>query len=118
MKTKLKKMKPAIKRLWVKALRSGKYKQTSGKLHEATPLDRGSFCCLGVLCDLAIKRGVIKRFHGDKELTPETVQRWAGIDPDPIISIDLYGDVTEATTANDTLEWSFKKIARAIEKNL
>ena len=34
-------------RLWVKALRSGKYKQGTGVLREG---DR--FCCLGVLCDL------------------------------------------------------------------
>jgi len=30
---------------WIKALRSGKYKQTSGSLH-----DVNGYCCLGVAC--------------------------------------------------------------------
>ena len=38
--------KQRIKR-FVKALRSGKYKQTTGKLQNAN-----SYCCLGVACDL------------------------------------------------------------------
>lgn len=34
---------------WVSALRSGKYKQGKGVLHDA---DSSSFCCLGVLCEV------------------------------------------------------------------
>lgn len=34
-------------RLWIKALRSGEYEQTTGQLRD----DKG-FCCLGVACDL------------------------------------------------------------------
>ena len=42
-------MNKEIKAEWVKALRSGEYKQGGGALH------RGDhFCCLGVLCDIAI----------------------------------------------------------------
>ncbi len=37
---------PAIKKRWVKALRSGEYKQARGKL-----FDGKKFCCLGVLYD-------------------------------------------------------------------
>jgi hypothetical protein len=33
---------------WVKALRSGEYKQTKNVLKD----ERGRFCCLGVLCDV------------------------------------------------------------------
>lgn len=36
-----------LKSDWVKALRSGKYKQTTGSLHNT---DSNSYCCLGVLC--------------------------------------------------------------------
>ncbi len=36
-----------IKDLWVAALRSGQYAQTTGTLKD----DKG-YCCLGVLCDL------------------------------------------------------------------
>jgi len=55
------KSKPAtIRREWVKALRSGKYKQGKEQLH--TPIDRYNpeekHCCLGVLELLAVKAGV------------------------------------------------------------
>ncbi len=45
------KMKPEVKAEWLKALRSGKYKQTVGSLCrvEAGQL---CYCCLGVLCDV------------------------------------------------------------------
>lgn len=42
------KMDPAVKALWVSALRSGVYVQGYGKLR--TPV--GRHCCLGVLCDI------------------------------------------------------------------
>jgi hypothetical protein len=37
--------KAELKRVWLEALRSGKYKQTKGTLHN---LHDGGFCCLGV----------------------------------------------------------------------
>lgn len=40
--------------LWIEALRSGEYKQYRGALRG---LRGDSFCCLGVLCDLAAKDG-------------------------------------------------------------
>ena len=43
-------LKPAIKERWVAALRSGEYTQGQGSLRI---LD--SYCCLGVLADLAVK---------------------------------------------------------------
>ena len=45
---------PAIKKRWLKALRSGKYKQAQGKLY-----DGKDYCCLGVLYDI--------QYHGDWE---------------------------------------------------
>jgi hypothetical protein len=38
----------ANRKKWVKALRSGKYKQTSGRL-----VRDGKYCCLGVACDVS-----------------------------------------------------------------
>jgi hypothetical protein len=38
------------KKDWIKALRSGEYPQGYGKLHSS----EGKFCCLGVLCDIAL----------------------------------------------------------------
>lgn len=49
-------MDPNIKAQWVAALRSGEYKQGKYVLHN---VDENTFCCLGVLCDLAVKAGVI-----------------------------------------------------------
>lgn len=42
------KLVPEVKQAWVKALRSGKYRQGRGQLRG--PADY--YCCLGVLCDL------------------------------------------------------------------
>ena len=42
-------MDAAIKGRWVKALRSGEYRQCQNKLHDGL-----GFCCLGVLCDIEI----------------------------------------------------------------
>jgi hypothetical protein len=47
-------VKAAIRDQWTKALRSGDYEQGEGVLRRG---DR--FCCLGVLCDLAVKAGII-----------------------------------------------------------
>ena len=45
-------MNPEVKKLWVEALRGGKYVQGKGKLHYISKDGQEKFCCLGVLCDL------------------------------------------------------------------
>src|SRR5688572_17403992 len=42
-------MDATIKEKWVKALRSGEFKQGEGKLHDS---DNDTYCCLGVLCKI------------------------------------------------------------------
>jgi len=55
----------AVKR-WVKALRSGEYKQTQGTLRRVPKgSDAARFCCLGVLADLEID-GKWGEPHGSK----------------------------------------------------
>lgn len=72
-------MKPEIKELWLKALRSGEYKQAKNYLRR-----NDQFCCLGVLCDLHAKAGLGfwdndgGYLHEDKVL-PRTIQEWAGL---------------------------------------
>lgn len=44
-------MNPEVKKLWIDALRSGKYKQGKSELR-ASP---DHYCCLGVLCDLYVQ---------------------------------------------------------------
>lgn len=76
-------MKPEIAQEWLKALRSGEYKQTKKNLH-----DTNGYCCLGVLCDLAAKQGIGEwsasdsntfDFLGNGSDLPPAVQRWAGM---------------------------------------
>lgn len=50
--------------LWVKALRSGKCKQAQGIMVRDRDTASESFCCLGVLQDLAKKDGGYLREYG------------------------------------------------------
>jgi hypothetical protein len=98
--------------MWVAALRSGDTKQTRNRLGTM----RGSRCCLGVLCDLAVKEGIILSFRNGEQWLPEKVARWAGINtfaqygPPSIRQRSLVED-------NDKSKCSFAQIADIIELN-
>src|ERR1051325_8479035 len=107
-------MNKKIKKLWINALRSGKYKQTRGKLRYDD-----TYCCLGVLCDLHRKITKNKwkpdncprhyEYFGEKGALPKKVYSWAKItDDNQQALIDL----------NDNLNATFKKIANYIEEKL
>jgi hypothetical protein len=115
------KMKAKIKKLWLKALRSGEYNQAKGVLRTA---DATGYCCLGVLCDLhrkAMKKGkgwdqtVYRQSNGG--VPPECVVAWAGLPAQN-------PDVTSANDDNDHLASlndngaSFADIAAIIEEQL
>lgn len=97
-------MKPEIKEMWVKALRSGEYEQGMHQL-----VADNKYCCLGVLCDIARKCGVVELregtsnmgithlFYGTSEehniphknnveigpkyeVLPKSVMEWSGLD--------------------------------------
>lgn len=57
------KLKANVKRAWLKALRSGDYKQGKEVLRYKRHLQPSDseyrYCCLGILCDLAAKAGVV-----------------------------------------------------------
>lgn len=55
------KMPIELKTKWVKALRSGKYKQGRGRLYDP---DTKSFCCLGVLEHICLN-GNVEKYHQD-----------------------------------------------------
>lgn len=114
-------MNQEIKRRWVEALRSGKYKQGQNCLHDSGD---GSFCCLGVLTDLYIKEHG-KKWHKcrDRPCTqlayegswgglPPSVMRWADVD-----RRDLFIDHFELATWNDRGS-TFSEIADLIEQHL
>lgn len=48
----IRRTKKEVYKRWIKALRSGEYKQSNSRLRSGS-----GFCCLGVLCDLAAKDG-------------------------------------------------------------
>ena len=113
--------KPARIRAWIKALRSGKYKQGVGELH-----NDGRFCCLGVLCDLyrkSTKDGYWTEdgfVYGYESVAayglPPIVQAWAGVtNENPSICTDA---ALTAVDANDSLEMTFDQIADKLEAEL
>lgn len=77
------KMNPYVKKLWLKALRNGEYKQGQNQLREGN-----RFCCLGVLCNLhavehpnhaSTETDPVLYFNNQSTL-PYEVAHWAGID--------------------------------------
>lgn len=110
-------MNKSVKQMWVEALESGKYRQAREELKVTDWSKHAAYCCLGVLCNLAVKNGVCTKedafsTNGDNEL-PRIVYKWAGLtSPNPII-----GD-RSAIVLNDADRLSFKEIAKEIRKNL
>ena len=122
-------MKPEIARLWAEALESGEYKQGRTLLHNAKT---NEYCCLGVLCELAIQAGVpvvkapangnrtaysgIMSYDGRSGYLPESVSDWAGL-PTEVGDPQLGLTRSElATSLNDTYRRTFKEIAAAIRR--
>lgn len=129
-------MKPEIKAQWVQALRSGDYKQGQGRLvRRGYAYERDgqvTHCCLGVLCELAVKAGVTERDVNPvlgivgyrapgssisvSTYLPETVRQWAEIEAsDPVAgtyTLSDWNDGTHAAVAD------FDEIANLIEDHL
>jgi hypothetical protein len=84
-------MNPEIKEQWVRALRSGQYTQGKDAL-KISYAGKDSYCCLGVLCDIAVKSGAVDEpvkladgwAYGDDHDSswsslPRKVVEWAGL---------------------------------------
>lgn len=106
-------MKKKIMKKWVKALRSGDYKQTTGCLKDDT-----GYCCLGVLCDI-YRKDQKKGFNFlNRGTLNETVMKWSGVKTDEgIIGDELEYGNERLIEMNDFYKKSFKQIAKVIEKN-
>lgn len=95
-------------RKWVKALRSGKYKQAKKKLRDG---DR--FCCLGVACDISgLADWEGETYLGEDLSLPIGVMEWLGVDQNEVTLPKKY---RYATVANDKGK-RFSTIANLIEK--
>lgn len=70
------KMDPKMKRRWIRALRSGKYKQG----HDRLRTEDNRFCCLGVVCDIVNPDGWRGGRHsGSKVLLGKRLAKKLGI---------------------------------------
>lgn len=110
-------MKKSIKKRWVAALRSGKYRKGKNSLKTA----HGNFCCLGVLTDLYAREKKIPfqklQAKNDAFLCAE-VRKWAGLtSSDPRVQFKGQG-LKELAYINDDTKSSFKDIATLINKHL
>lgn len=97
---------------WVKALRSGKYKQTQYFLR-----NEGGFCCLGVACDLYNSNhwdGA--RYLSKSSSLPQKVADWLGL-RDKCGSYDDSRIDRNLTYLNDQKGMAFNEIADFIEEN-
>lgn len=120
-----------IRRAWVEALRSGKFKQGKSSLCRKSDVGIDEYCCLGVLCELAEHQGITKsgrtgvlsnkKYYGlgnrrDWNYLPPEVIKWAGLCTQNGTfhgnSTDF--DETNLTRLNDS-GVSFEEIASTIE---
>ena len=103
-----------VKRKWVRALRSGEYKQGKGYLVQGTNEDGYVHCCLGVLaCEMVpeyVRRQEMDSVGVDNntEFLPDDLSIMFGLDE---------GTQTELADFNDNSK-SFTAIADWIEENL
>jgi hypothetical protein len=127
-------MNPEVKEKWLTALRSGDYAQGKGKLERVVD-GQSKYCCLGVLCDLAVKAGITTRtdpitngtlaHYGEMfdNFPPQVVVEWAGIgtsNPNVLIP-EREGELSRATNLaelNDEKNYTFSQIADVIEAAL
>lgn len=123
-----------VMKKWIAALRSGEYKQTDSVLSR-----KGRYCCLGVLCELAVKDGKIPpaeivdgmAHYGEQSayvLPPHEVREWAGVEGNwtvPTDGVELSAealglwdgeDRVPLSYLNDSIGLSFEEIADQIEK--
>lgn len=128
-----------IKGTWRGDLLSGDYLQGTEALCRVMPHGGSEYCCLGVLCEQAVRAGIVERVNGDDHgqpgligyravgtddapefLTlPDVVFQWARLpDADPTVtlydpdSIEDEEENEEVTLAevNDDHRWTFGEI--------
>jgi hypothetical protein len=119
-------MNKKIKTRWLRALRSGKYKKGVGHLNT----NDQKFCCLGVLCEIAKKDGVVEktwglhdimRYGGRDGVLPEEVVAWAGVeDCNPSVNGRALAEHNDGYRefGVEKRPKSFIQIAKLIEKYL
>ena len=111
---------------WVDALRSGKYQQAQSQLsitqtewnEEKMKYESNgqiSYCCLGVLCEVAVQEGVIPSYDKVACYPPSEVTNWVGLNTHQGKYILDGEERYLAETDNDRDRKSFTTIADIIE---
>ena len=108
------KLQPEVKQKWVKALRSGKYKQTQENLYK-----NDKFCCLGVLAmECGRKNLELDDITDEPELHSAFVNNKIMDTMNSLIPSSNEKVQNYLIGLNDENRHSFKKIANWIDKNL
>ncbi|MCA2570675.1 hypothetical protein [Microcystis sp. M42BS1] len=118
-------MNKKIKKRWVEALRSGKYKQGKNVLRDVD----NNFCCLGVLCNLhaqvhpesAKEETNPNHYMGKFSFLPKEVALWAEFTDEEweetLIGVDVGTPEGSLSLLNDA-GYNFKRIAKVIDRYL
>lgn len=119
-----------IRARWLAALRSGAYVQGSEALHDVNAAGRATFCCLGVLCELAWEDNVVTRFvnehgfvtygaSGETAVLPDEVATWAGLSShDPTVAGFPLSGWNDGIIHHQLEPVDFDRIADLIEEHL
>lgn len=129
-------MKKDVAKKWVKALRSGKYKQGQSWLKQYNNKGQEQHCCLGVLCELyndKMKKNHKKSlkirnvdgleanfvyFNNQSQGLPKVVRQWAGMKDSLGYFINTNGEFSQSLADLNDIGHKFKTIANTIEKNI
>lgn len=114
-------MKPEIRAMWTAALRSGAYQQGISRLRSGD-----NYCCLGVLCDLAVQAGIgrwrhtLDDFDAKGELVstalPWAVVDWAGLSySNPGVGVATLAEYNDGAPDTGIRPHSFAEIADLID---
>jgi len=130
-------MNQKFKKIWLKNLRSGKFKQGKGYLKKQYKDNKEiNYCCLGVLCTSLVAAHLINpptkhssntyynpfdtwSYDESDTTLSDNIQELVGIDNE--IQLRLFNLNDDGLYNNKTLEFekmTFKRIAAWIEKNL
>jgi hypothetical protein len=126
------KMKPEIKRRWVKALTSGRYRKGRGQLRIPNDNGRGTtYCCLGVLTELfrleqnRNRKGKLQwsyeaaTFCNNRPDLPQEVMDWAGLsDANPTAGDAVLAAHNDGDESRPIKRKPFRTIAKIINDNL
>ena len=123
-------MDPNVKQLWLTALRSGEYTQCQSALNT-----NGSYCCLGVLCEVAVGQGLevevtttahrvgngeiysYKSYNGETGTLPTVVKEWAGLPNVNPITTEKVAVYRQTLAELNDQGHTFAQIADIIERD-